>query len=159
MTMGRILRRTVQNDKRAGEHSSPLRVGNNLRVVPQNHIKIDGRAWKPAPTNGAPSRRPLRSHFFVRRERSVPVSEFTANPAAGASPRPTLILYFVRSKNTPTNPNLLICRKADYKYFILRRLLFEKQHFGDCRLTGRFAPIQSRTNLPVLQSTSIRRNK
>ena len=25
---------------------------------------------------------------------------------AGASPRPTLILYFVRSKNTPTNPNL-----------------------------------------------------
>ena len=25
---------------------------------------------------------------------------------AGASPRPTLILYFVRSKNAPTNPNL-----------------------------------------------------
>ena len=29
--------------KFACEHSSPLRVGNNLRVVPQNHIKIDGR--------------------------------------------------------------------------------------------------------------------
>ena len=40
-----------------------------------NHIKIHGRAWKPAPTNGAPSRRPLRSNcFFVRRnglDRSV----------------------------------------------------------------------------------------
>ena len=47
-----ILHRTAQNDKWAGEHSSPLRVGNNLRVVPQNHIKIDGRAWKPAPTVG-----------------------------------------------------------------------------------------------------------
>ena len=33
-----------------------------------NHIKIYGRAWKPAPTNVAPSRRPLRSNcFFVRR--------------------------------------------------------------------------------------------
>ena len=30
---------------------------------------------------------------------------------AGASPRPTLILYFVRSKNTPTNPNLSSCAK------------------------------------------------
>ena len=32
-----------------------------------NHIKIYGRAWKPA-YNGAPSRRPLRANcFFVRR--------------------------------------------------------------------------------------------
>ena len=38
-----ILRLSAQNDNRAGEHSSPLRVGNNLRVVPQNHINIDGR--------------------------------------------------------------------------------------------------------------------
>ena len=35
---------------------------------------------------------------------------------AGASPRPTLILYFVRSKNTPTNPDL-IYRKAYIPYF------------------------------------------
>ena len=43
----------------AGEHSSPLRVGNNLSVVPQNYIKIDGRAWKPAPTTGRRGRRPV----------------------------------------------------------------------------------------------------
>ena len=47
-----ILRLTAQNDNQAGEHSSPLRVGNNLCVVPQNYIKIYGRAWKPAPTVG-----------------------------------------------------------------------------------------------------------
>ena len=29
-------------------------------------------------------------------------------PYQGNHPRPTLILYFVRSKNTPTNPNLCI---------------------------------------------------
>ena len=45
-----ILRLTAQNDNRAGEHSSPLRVGNNRRCVLQNYIKIYGRAWKPAPT-------------------------------------------------------------------------------------------------------------
>ena len=28
-----------------------------------NYIKIRGRAWKPAPTNGAPSRRPLRTKW------------------------------------------------------------------------------------------------
>ena len=28
-----------------------------------SHIKIRGRAWKPAPTNGAPSRRPLRTKW------------------------------------------------------------------------------------------------
>ena len=43
MTIGRILHRTAQNDNRAGEHSSPLRVGNNRRRVPQKHIKIGGR--------------------------------------------------------------------------------------------------------------------
>ena len=70
MTMERILRRTAQNDKRAGEHSSPLRfVGNNLSVVPQNHIKIDGRAWKPAPTTGCrlgtPYSLPLRGRWLL----------------------------------------------------------------------------------------------
>ncbi len=30
-----------------------------------SYIKIYGRAWKPAPTNGAPSRRPLRSNCFL----------------------------------------------------------------------------------------------
>ena len=30
-----------------------------------NHIKIYGRAWKPAPTNGAPSRRPLRANCYL----------------------------------------------------------------------------------------------
>ena len=48
----------------AGEHSSPLRVGNNLCVAPQNYIKIYGRAWKPAPKTGrrvvAPYPLPLR---------------------------------------------------------------------------------------------------
>ena len=68
-----ILRLSAQNDKRA-IRESPLRVGNNLCVVPQNYIKIDGRAWKPAPTNGAPSRRPLRSNciFIFQSERSRP---------------------------------------------------------------------------------------
>jgi len=34
-------------------------------------------------------------------------------------------------------------------YFILRRLLFEeKQHLGDCRLTGRFVKKFNLTNLP-----------
>ena len=43
-------------------------------------------------------------------------------------------------------------------YLNFRRLLFEeKQHLGDCGLTGRFAPIQSQPNLPALQSTIIRR--
>ena len=43
-------------------------------------------------------------------------------------------------------------------YLNFRRLLFEeKQHLGDCGLTGRFAPIQSPPNLPALQSTIIRR--
>ncbi len=59
-------------------HESPARLDvilrNNRRCVPQNYIKIYGRAWKPAPTtgrrdadpyNGAPSRRPLRSHFSL----------------------------------------------------------------------------------------------
>ena len=48
----------------AGEHSSPLRLGNNLRVVPQNHIKPCGR-FVNRPYNRAPSRRPLRSHCFL----------------------------------------------------------------------------------------------
>ena len=39
---------------------------------------------------------------------------------------------------------------------ILRRLLFEeKQHFGDCMLTGRLAKNTITQNLPMLQSTII----
>ena len=68
-----------------GEHSSPLRfVENNRRRVPQNYIKsrragvetrpYNGSSRTPTPTNGAPSRRPLRSNciFIFQSERSRP---------------------------------------------------------------------------------------
>ena len=46
----------------AGEHRSPLPlVGNDLRVVPPNHIKIHGRAWIFS-ENGHPFFR-IRGHF------------------------------------------------------------------------------------------------
>ena len=73
---------------------------------------------------GAPYPLPLRGRWLLpeakgggrESEKSLPQSNalhLTAPSSegaetAGASPRPTLILYFVRSKNTPTNPNLCI---------------------------------------------------
>jgi len=51
---------------------------------------------------------------------------------------------------------IILGRHPSAAKYIIRRLLFEeKQHLGDCRLTGRFA--QSQTSLPVLQSSIIRR--
>ena len=51
----------------AGEHSSPLQfVGNDLSVVPQNYIKIHGRAWKPAPTTGRRVVAPYARNIFFR---------------------------------------------------------------------------------------------
>ena len=46
---------------------SPLQpVGNDRRRVPQNHIKIHGRAWKPTPTTGRRVVAPYARNIFFR---------------------------------------------------------------------------------------------
>ncbi len=63
-----------------------------------NHIKIYGRAWKPAPTNGAPSRRPLRANCFLCAGTVLPVP-FTPPHTICIS-----LCIFSQSLNSPLPP-------------------------------------------------------
>ena len=75
-----------------------------VKTVPyaQNIFYRVGRGLAPA----------VNSHRTLRRGQNSPnsgtlLSASQTFPLTGESPRPTLILYFVRSKNTPTNSNML----------------------------------------------------
>ena len=64
----------------------------------ENHIKIYGRAWKPAPTNGAPSRRSLRANCFLCVGTVLPVP-FTPPHTICIS-----LCIFSQSLNSPLPP-------------------------------------------------------
>ena len=74
-----------------------------------NHIKIYGRAWKPAPTNRAPSRRPLRSHCFLCvGNGQCPFRNSKQILRRGQASRPTLIPVFRSFQKHPYNPQYVI---------------------------------------------------
>ena len=106
-TTGRRKRRPLQTGRRVVAPYARMaflffnRNGQDRSLHAQNTIYRVGRGDSPVRGNvcEADKRVPEFGEFCSRRY-------FTSNPAAGASPRPTLILYFVRSKNTPTTPNL-----------------------------------------------------
>ena len=79
-----------------------------------NYIKIHGRARRPAPTNGAPSRRPLRSNVFLcvgnGLDRSVKLYQITrANTVRPYELGTTLVLFRKITSKPPTPTHEMEC--------------------------------------------------
>ena len=104
--------RKITSKSTGGRGDPPLQTGRRV-VAPYARITV------------CPFRN---SKQTLRREQNSPnsgtlLSASQTFPLTGESPRPTLILYFVRSKNTPTTPNfpLRFCTRVRVPNGIARK--------------------------------------